>query len=258
LKVTSERACRIRALSSDPNPRRIFVEIKALRLADRSWKEIAEIFDALNVPKRGKGKWTYQKVSKLAKQFSQGRGPKGKTVRPKKLTPEEREELEAFGDFERPSNRRECPDSRPCPFVGCRYHLYMDVNESTGTIKMNYPHLEWDEIPASCCLDIADLGEHTLEEVGDFMNLTRERIRQIQRAAARNMKDGFLEVNNGNQSAIWGQDTGGEGEGVRAKAVRAAIQSLGSRRCSPAIEGRTAKAISRPQGRTPGNKDDGV
>ena len=35
-------------------------------------------------------------------------------------------------------------------------------------------------MPVSCALDIADAGGCTLETVGDIMNLTRERIRQLE------------------------------------------------------------------------------
>jgi DNA-directed RNA polymerase sigma subunit (sigma70/sigma32) len=35
-------------------------------------------------------------------------------------------------------------------------------------------------LPESCALDIADRGGITLEEVGEIMNLTRERIRQLE------------------------------------------------------------------------------
>jgi DNA-directed RNA polymerase sigma subunit (sigma70/sigma32) len=34
----------------------------------------------------------------------------------------------------------------------------------------------------TCALDIADRGGITLEEVGEIMNLTRERVRQVETA----------------------------------------------------------------------------
>ena len=40
----------------------------------------------------------------------------------------------------------------------------------------------------SCTLDVADLGGVTLEVVGDVVNLTRERIRQIEVKAFRLLK----------------------------------------------------------------------
>jgi hypothetical protein len=81
----------------------------------------------------------------------------------------------------RPRTRVECVDTpRPCPFVSCKYHLYLDVSSRTGSIKLNFPDLEVWEIPVSCALDIADRGGTTLEDVGAIMNLTRERIRQLE------------------------------------------------------------------------------
>lgn len=81
----------------------------------------------------------------------------------------------------RPKTRGDCEGGvRPCPFVSCRYNLYLDVNPHTGALKLNFPHLEPDQISESCSLDIADLEGRTLDEVGEVMNLTRERVRQIQ------------------------------------------------------------------------------
>lgn len=80
----------------------------------------------------------------------------------------------------RPRTRRKCKSGRrPCPWVSCRYHLYLDVNAATGTIKYNYPDRELWEVQHTCALDLADHGEQTFEEIGQVLNLTRERIRQL-------------------------------------------------------------------------------
>lgn len=82
---------------------------------------------------------------------------------------------------ERPRTRAECKDGfRPCPWVSCAHHLYLDVSAKTGAIKMNFPDLEVEELTESCALDVADRGGTTLEGVGGIMNLTRERIRQVE------------------------------------------------------------------------------
>lgn len=85
---------------------------------------------------------------------------------------------------ERPKSRADClhgPHAeRPCPFVSCKHHLYLDVNDRTGSIKVNFPDAEVWDMPDTCTLDIADRGGITLEEVGEIMNLTRERIRQLE------------------------------------------------------------------------------
>lgn len=68
-----------------------------------------------------------------------------------------------------------CPGhDGPCPWVGCKHHLYLDVNPETGSIKLNHPGLEPDQLEESCSLAIASRGALTLEEVGRRMNLTRE------------------------------------------------------------------------------------
>lgn len=39
--------------------------------------------------------------------------------------------------------------------------------------------LALDEMTDTCALDVADRGEHTLEEVGEVLGVVRERVRQI-------------------------------------------------------------------------------
>ncbi|HXN56867.1 MAG TPA: sigma factor-like helix-turn-helix DNA-binding protein [Myxococcales bacterium] len=86
-------------------------------------------------------------------------------------------ELEAT----RPRTREDCGSGpRPCPYVSCKYNLYVDVNPRTGSVKMNFPDKELWEIKDTCALDVADRGGITLEDVGDIMNLTRERVRQLE------------------------------------------------------------------------------
>lgn len=77
---------------------------------------------------------------------------------------------------------------RPCPFVSCGTHLYADVTRTTGSIKINFPHLGADELPETCTQDVADRGPVTLEQIGDLMNLTRERVRQVEMIAFRELR----------------------------------------------------------------------
>jgi hypothetical protein len=84
---------------------------------------------------------------------------------------------------ERPVMRGDCAGGeRPCPWVSCRNHLYLEVSDA-GAIKINFPDLEPWQLERSCALDIADEHPITLEEVGEVMNLTRERIRQVETRA---------------------------------------------------------------------------
>jgi len=109
---------------------------------------------------------------------------RSKTIALKRLTREEiRQGIETadyVGEY-RPEDRSECATGpRPCPYVSCKHHLYLDVNPDTGSIKLNFPDIPVWEMEQTCALDVADRGGVTLEEVGDILNLTRERIRQVE------------------------------------------------------------------------------
>jgi len=109
---------------------------------------------------------------------------RSRTIAMKRLT---REELRVGAlmfppvDVPRPKTRAECrEEARPCPWVACKFHLYLDVNPETGSIKINFPDLEPWDMKDTCSLDVAERGGITLQEVGEIMNLTRERIRQVE------------------------------------------------------------------------------
>ncbi|HEY6034514.1 MAG TPA: sigma factor-like helix-turn-helix DNA-binding protein [Kofleriaceae bacterium] len=109
--------------------------------------------------------------------------PRARTIAARRLTTIELREVTSTATLqaERPRTRAECQhEQRPCPWVSCKHHLYLDVNPRTGSIKLNFPDLEPWELAHTCALDVADDGGHTLEEVGDITNLTRERIRQLE------------------------------------------------------------------------------
>ena len=101
---------------------------------------------------------------------------------------------------QRPLTRGDCVDApRPCPWVSCRHHLYLDVHPLTGHLTLNFPDLDPDEIPETCSLDVADYEGITLDQCGQALNLTRERIRQIElrlksRVAAAARRPGSLEA----------------------------------------------------------------
>jgi Sigma-70, region 4 len=93
---------------------------------------------------------------------------------------------------ERPRTRADClhgPHAeRPCPWLSCKRHLFFDVSPS-GSVKYNFP--PEDDSPEAlvralhamrdtCALDVADRGGITLEEVGERLQITRERARQIE------------------------------------------------------------------------------
>lgn len=120
--------------------------------------------------------------------------PRGRTLSAVRVTEAEAAEAAEAADYppgaeeSRPRTRGDCAGGeRPCPWVSCRHHLYLDVNPRTGSIKLNFPHLEVDEIPVTCSLDRADEGAVKLDIVAELMNVSRERVRQIEVVALRKL-----------------------------------------------------------------------
>jgi hypothetical protein len=136
-----------------------------------------EVAEAAEVPE------TSRKVTPRSRTRRQR--PRSKTIALKRLTRAElargAELYPPVEDVERPVTREDCRDApRPCPWVACKHHLYLDINPRTGSIKINFPDLEPWELAHTCALDVADSGGLTLEEIGVITNLTRERVRQVE------------------------------------------------------------------------------
>lgn len=95
------------------------------------------------------------------------------------LTDAERAELERI----RPRTRGDCACGiRPCPWVGCRYHLYVDAGKA-AELKVNHAHLEPWELQELCALDVAGYGGLTEHEVGEILGVSGKRVGQIERGA---------------------------------------------------------------------------
>jgi hypothetical protein len=125
-----------------------------------------------------------EQVTREQRRSRRKREVRARTISVKRMTKRELELgrlLYPEVDVDKPVTRDDCADgARPCPFVSCKHHLYLDVSARTGAIKLNFPDLEVWEMTETCALDVADRGGTTLEEVGAIMNLTRERIRQVE------------------------------------------------------------------------------
>ena len=91
----------------------------------------------------------------------------------------------------KPKTWGECESQRlgssanPCPFVSCKYNLYLDVTPA-GNIRIAFPEREVWELPQTCALHVAskvtsegDTDDMTLVDVGRLIRVTRERVRQI-------------------------------------------------------------------------------
>lgn len=93
--------------------------------------------------------------------------------------------------IEKPKTRRECEKGeRPCRFISCRYNLYLEV--TNGNVKT----LPWDikDLKESCALDVAAKGDQTLEFIAELLDLTRERVRQIEEKAFTKLRKGKVHL----------------------------------------------------------------
>lgn len=158
---------------------------------------------------------------------------RAETIDLRRLTPAERRQLKAeAADYPqghvRPRVRSDCqlggPNAvRPCPWISCRHHLSVDVHESTGNVAETFPGQELRDMPDTCSLDAADRGGMTLEDVGARLNVTRERARQIEVLALKQIgkkqRAALLEA---------GQVGDGATQGVEGRAFIRAAQEAGS------------------------------
>lgn len=95
-------------------------------------------------------------------------------------------------ETKRPQKRGDCLAGgfnceRPCPFVACKYHLYLDVIGKSVVISSHVP--VWD-MKETCALDVVDRfdGGLPLECVTDIVGLSKERIRQIEVGALKKLR----------------------------------------------------------------------
>lgn len=112
-------------------------------------------------------------------------------------------------EAERPRTRSECAQGpRPCPWIGCRWHLAEAKVSPTGELRILHrslpQHVEPSEVEAitedvaeavvsmeeTCALDVIDREPDgaTLDGVGRSLGLTRERIRQIETRARQTLR----------------------------------------------------------------------
>lgn len=137
-----------------------------------------------------------------------GNRPRARSISAKRMSKRELERgrMEApeyvTDSYNRPKTRGECLNGehgqRPCPFVGCVRHLFLDVNEDSGSIKINHPPADDSDealvatlyaMGDTCSLDVADRGGATLEECGSLVNVVRERCRQLEEKSLARLRE---------------------------------------------------------------------
>lgn len=77
-------------------------------------------------------------------------------------------------DVVRPRTRGECRGGiRPCPWAACRFHLALHVSEKSGRL---FEHPNPDALTDTCCLDVADRGEATEDQIAALLGLSRQAV----------------------------------------------------------------------------------
>lgn len=114
----------------------------------------------------------------------------------------------------RPSKRVDCLPGggnaqRPCPYVSCKWSIWNELAHGgsgavSSTQKRRLPNnVDPTSLSYSCFLDLAERGNDpgtgkgagmTLEQAGSVLNLTRERVRQIEAVALDRIRDSGLAV----------------------------------------------------------------
>jgi len=129
----------------------------------------------------------------------QREGRKPLSIGPGRLRGKERREL-AVWDYQapilgikphKPLTVLQC-EPGPCSRVGCEKNLYLDVDPVTGFIKLNFPDLDIDELEETCADRVARRAEELhrqprTEAVARLLNLTDERLRQIEVGAIKKL-----------------------------------------------------------------------
>lgn len=107
--------------------------------------------------------------------------------RPRTVTPAHIQRL--FGlaaarvEHWRPRTRADCRYfGRPCPFVGCRYHLFLEIN-GRGNISLRHPGVMPWELWPSCSLDVAEQEGLSLEAVGELLGVRKWQIKRDEERA---------------------------------------------------------------------------
>lgn len=89
-----------------------------------------------------------------------------------------------------PAKRSECINGpRPCPYVGCRYHLFLTV-QSRGNIVFPYGEdpAALLTMPSTCALDVASRGQVSQPDVAALLKATRQRIDQEEIVAKQKLR----------------------------------------------------------------------
>lgn len=132
---------------------------------------------------------------------------------------------------ERPRTRADClpggwNEQRPCPFAGCRHHMYLQVTDK-GEIQLNHKDKELWELEETCVLDQAAHGGLHLHEAAPLMGMTPQWMNVIEIGARAK-----LEGSEALQALV--EEDDGQTLGERVLATFAKLAARGQRLASAA------------------------
>lgn len=116
------------------------------------------------------------------------------------VTPEEWADYadeHAWLDRNRPRTRADCRDGiRPCPFVGCKWHLGLELARNGHDLVLPRDREPW-ELDETCALDVAERAcdadeEPPLAALGATLGLRKQRVDQILAALERRLVARFV------------------------------------------------------------------
>lgn len=92
----------------------------------------------------------------------------------------------------RPQRRSQCTEDRPCPYVGCKFNLVLEIMMGGGLRytrgSPDDPLAPWSGDVSNCMHDHMHEAGMTLDEIGVVLGMSRERVRQIEAVALTKIK----------------------------------------------------------------------
>lgn len=104
--------------------------------------------------------------------------------------------------YARPRTRGDCAEGlRPCPWVGCRHHLFLDLARN-GFIRLNFPDRAVEDLAETCALDVAARGGASLREIARLMGVSLARVGQIDLHALAKLRKRLARLEQGEVAPI--------------------------------------------------------